>query len=123
MVPAMTTTPSGAASTWQLHDLEVAASSKHWCATRDNPPCVPWCARGHDPNDFRVAGCLICARAFGRGVEVQVVQIADDDQPGRVVPHPVEVVVLDARPEMVPGVARALAGALLAAADFAEGLA
>lgn len=108
---------------WTPVDLELAARATSWCSTAENPPCTAWCPGDHDPDDFRVSGSLICSIEFGHRVAVQVVQVGDEDEPGRVDVYPPEVVLLDERREFTIGDAAALADALRLAGHFAAGVA
>lgn len=111
----------GMTNRWEPSDLDLAARAGSWCSTADNPPCAPWCPGDHDPHDFRVAGSLICSLEFGHRVAVQVVQVGDEDEPGRVDVYPPEVVLLDGRREFTADDAAALADALRLAVHFAAG--
>lgn len=107
--------------TWGQVDIDTASRSPFWTSLADNPPCLPWCTTDHDPNDFRVAGSLGCRVAFGRGVTVEQVQVADESEPFHVDLYPPEVVLEDDTAlEMTAEDARAFADALRLAADFCE---
>lgn len=108
-------------SGWSPQEVAAARSGPFWYALASNPPCVAWCSRTHGPDDFRVTGLQICAAGFGRGVQVQAVQVADESEPFRVDVYPAEVVLpAVAQVEMTAADARAFADAVRLAADFCE---
>lgn len=110
-----------AGSGWSPQEVAAARRGPFWYALASNPPCVAWCSRTHGPDDFRVTGLQICTTGFGRGVQVQAVQVADEGEPFRVDRCPAEVVLsAAAQVELTAQDAAALADALRLAAGFAE---
>lgn len=100
--------------------LALAERSPWWWSLAGNPACRPWCARGHDPADFRVMGSLVCSRSFGEHVWVEQAQVGDPEWPFRVHLEAVVLSLAERLEGMTPEQARGLAGDLAAAAAFAQ---
>lgn len=105
---------------WSAEALDQAQRSPWWYSLADNPPCSDWCEIDHDPNDFRVGGAIHCELDLGHGVKVDQPHLADEDTPFLVESQPLRLLLRPAPEDLTPEDARALADALLLAAEFCE---